>query len=705
MDQSPLTSPRIHALFDILTHAETYGEVQNFKYPDATSTYGHPFAHKNPDGSLAPAKHSSAPILQSLLVTFVLSLPPAKDVPPDFWSDRLQGILTKLAEADLSESYDKGAMGTRKALATAASAIIESAGRGYLGGYPGGNVEQLSTKTYDTSNGTELLRAWDEVLRSLVYGNLVDELFTYCAQDDFDSMDNHSPAVRTAVEYIMIHIGSFLHYVFNSTPDGPYLLKLIENTHKLLPYKMVRHTLRVTNAATVINGMTKLFLSKLSVGSVSNWLGITQNAEDGVNLFQRIISLVISWDIADFKKAADTVEKSKTRPSDQHLEAIRLHIKSPRERHEAARLTSIQTQQSIVMTIFQSADSKLAQSLPADQHQQCMDYYSALLSLRDREEIVRVLCRQNPDLVTQLLRELVHACEPLIRQLHDSIDLRDHISDAEAFVADFIATSKPAKSAKLGDMYSQPSVKDYVELVRRHKPSVYKWLHRVAARCPEIRDTFRAWASDAIKAFRVSEQTPGTTENIVEASENSGGVLREEIASTGQPRHTAAGAMTQPLHRLFLSLPKDTQVSLLPILDGHANYLHSLDGLSMARMEQLVAHVHGKDLSPVNSVSPTPGPGIYLHRWQSLLDETVITPKTPQGKIRLGKDVKHVVSIGKIGAGENTTQQKPSIASSISTAASSAEDLTQIITAPDAKPVVDALGKQFKAYLAESYSK
>ena len=69
--------------------------------------------------------------------------------------------------------------------------------------------------------------------------------------------------------------------------DGPYLLKLIEDAHKLVPYSLIRQTLRVGNAASMINGMMKLLLAKISVGGVTNWIGLTKNADDGMNLLQR----------------------------------------------------------------------------------------------------------------------------------------------------------------------------------------------------------------------------------------------------------------------------------------------------------------------------------------------------------------------------------------------------------------------------------
>lgn len=82
-------------------------------------------------------------------------------------------------------------------------------------------------------------------------------------------------------------LASLLHHIFVLSTEGPYLLGLLENVHKLLPYTMVKQTLRIGNVATMINGMMRLLLAKIGVGAISNWVGLTQNADDGMNLLQR----------------------------------------------------------------------------------------------------------------------------------------------------------------------------------------------------------------------------------------------------------------------------------------------------------------------------------------------------------------------------------------------------------------------------------
>jgi hypothetical protein len=115
---------------------------------------------------------------------------------------------------------------------------------------------------------------------------------------------------------------------------------MLDNVHKLVPYSIARQTLKVGNAATMINGMIKLLLTKVSVTAFTNWIGISNSANDGMNLLQQIISTVLGWDIADFQKRAAKIEKNKNGPSQKHLDAIKAYLQKPRQDHEACRKVS-----------------------------------------------------------------------------------------------------------------------------------------------------------------------------------------------------------------------------------------------------------------------------------------------------------------------------------------------------------------------------
>jgi hypothetical protein len=194
MSATTLSPPQTHALFDILIHHQLYTEIEAFKYPTAIAQYGYPF--EKADGA-----QTKSPLLQSMLNKFVLRLPGIKNLSTGFWQDKIRALVAKLGEAELSESYDKGAIGSRKALATAISSVLEYVARGMLGGYPvrKGNEDQ---KEYDSNKPEDILQAWDDGMRQLIYGNLLDELFEKTAASD--KLADHSSLVQAAHEYILL---------------------------------------------------------------------------------------------------------------------------------------------------------------------------------------------------------------------------------------------------------------------------------------------------------------------------------------------------------------------------------------------------------------------------------------------------------------------------------------------------------------------
>lgn len=90
-----------------------------------------------------------------------------------------------------------------------------------------------------------------------------------------------------------------LHHIFAVTPEGQYLLKLLSNVHKLVPYAVIRQILRLGNAATMLNSLLKLLLAKFGLATLSNWVGFTQGADEGMNLLQRCVFYHLSTRAGD----------------------------------------------------------------------------------------------------------------------------------------------------------------------------------------------------------------------------------------------------------------------------------------------------------------------------------------------------------------------------------------------------------------------
>lgn len=419
----------------------------------------------------------------------------------------------------------------------------------------------------------------------------------------------------------------------------------MENVHRLVPYTIIRQTLKVGNAATMISGMVRLVLAKISLSSVTNWLGVTKSADEGMNLLQQIVSTVMTWDNTEFEKRAMRIEKDSGSANQEHFDAIKKHVKdSTRDQSDKRRATSQEELKSLIAVIFEDSSIN-GEKLTDEQMSQCMEYLNLHLSIRDREKLSSIFCTHKPDLLTEAVRDIVNAYDPVIRQVHNAVDLSTTLWDFECFFNDLLKLSKlptPNKrkrsqervgngggtpagsrpgtpgpspispSTPIVPANKTPSVEDYVNLLRKHIHSSHKFLHQVAKNGTEVTKWFQDYAHEAAAQFREPVETAGLAKNEKAA---------DEVAD--------AGAMTLTLNQLFFSVDPDRHDQLKATLDQHERYLHSLQDASTARLGAILSN---------KSTSTNLGPGMYLARWQDLVDRTPITPATYKGPLRYGND-------------------------------------------------------------------
>jgi hypothetical protein len=195
-----------------------------------------------------------------------------------------------------------------------------------------------------------------------------------------------------------------------------------------------------------------------------------------------------------------------------------------------------------------------------------------------------------------MIQDGVSAYTPMIRQVHEAVNLSDTVWDFERFVTDMLKMSKP--SGPKGQE-KPPSVEDYVDLLHRHQSSSHKFLHQVAKNGKEVTGWWKEYVDMVVQSFRRNEDG---------RKEGSKGDVREMM------------------EKAFTSLSADDQAAVKKELDAHQKYLDDLHAASAARITAVIDR----------SRSTPFGPGAYLARWQNLLDHTEISPKTAKGPVRKG---------------------------------------------------------------------
>ncbi|KPI39468.1 uncharacterized protein AB675_5118 [Cyphellophora attinorum] len=683
------------ALFDILSHYDTYQEIRDFRNVGSLAHYGPPF-------TTHVGQPSTAPALQTLVTKYLLTLPGLRDLPGDWWKVQCHDIIENFEKSNLSESYDKGSIGSRKTLATAISALIEYPVRGTFGGFA--EVKD-SDSHYDISKADDLARAFRDFMDGCIYGTALEE--TVMKASETDDLSQHSSLIKGVHEFVLVNVASLMHYTLVLSPKGQYLLKLIENANKLIPYLVIRQTLKIGNVASMISAMMRVVLAKMSVTSVTNWIGLTSNADDGMNLLQHIVSTVLHWDTRELDSRASKIEKERGKSAKEQLQILKEYPSLPREEQERIRSKSQKESISIVTAIFRARD--IEHTLNEHEHEISLEYLSIQLSIRDRQEIIRVLCHTSPDYFTKSIRELVDAYYPVIRDMHNAINLSGTISDMESFIRDMIKVGKIQSDSKGNTI--NPSVGDFVMLLRKHQFSCHTFIHQACKNGPELVDWYLGWAKGAAAEFKRAE------------------------GAKDEAGHTDAGKLNAELNKLFESLTKEQQKQITPVLDAQIEYLDEMHASSRSRLEAVLHSQPSNEkhiasvLSGINSrpssrpasraQSPAPqspkernaqpthkdhslptpkvssgaGPGAFLSRWQDILDHTPISPLTSEGKVQKASSTVVVNASTKDVDGQTLVEYASKEAPG--------NQVKPRAKKPDARIIVDCMGVEFRRLLAE----
>lgn len=187
-----LSPSQTASLFDILTHYDTYAQIREFRKPGSLATYGPPFTAQK-------STPSGSPALQALVSRYLLKIPGLNNLPDKWWNVQCNDIIENLEKANLSESYDKGVIGSRKTLATAISALIEYPVRGTFAGFP---ELKDRDRNYDLTKGEDLRRAFRDFLNDCVYGDVLDQMVEKTATTD--NLEDHPQLTKAVHEFVLV---------------------------------------------------------------------------------------------------------------------------------------------------------------------------------------------------------------------------------------------------------------------------------------------------------------------------------------------------------------------------------------------------------------------------------------------------------------------------------------------------------------------
>ena len=278
-------------------------------------------------------------------------------------------------------------------------------------------------------------------------------------------------------------------------------------------------------------------------------------------------------------------------------------------------------------------------SSSSDYHSTLLTYLSNLLSVRDRTTIADALANTTPDLLSTAVRDMVDAWEPILRTLHQNLDIRVYMENSQQFMDDFLTC------AKIKEGKPAPTVGEFAAMLNRQRPWLFEWLQSAGAKCPELAQEFRQWAKSSARMCMRSKQEQEFCDQVTKLWEGLAETRRAEIGGVLDKHADRLDSMKQSsrirLQKVVDSMGSSTVTDALATAPSSSISSGANTAPTLSRtMKRLGLSRSNTMATPTpSSTTTTPGPGVFLLKAQALLDETPITSGTPLGHPRRGKDV------------------------------------------------------------------
>lgn len=462
----------------------------------------------------------------------------------------------------------------------------------------------------------------------------------------------------------------------------------------MLPYVLVRQALRVGNAASMVKAVLKIFLYRAP--SIRGMFGFKAQTPHQ-NLLQsyvrssllfiklnlncdwiRIMSTVLSSDQTSLQKKLASLATSPCTP--EQIAAIDTYVlSSPREVKETARATE---GLSIVGAILAHAGVKLPDDTTDEgkkAHDLLFERLGLQLGIRDRSKMADVLCGRvvrtkagvqtsddnstptqgtaeglDTDHLSTAIEMIMSAFEPLLRTVHQKVDLSSALSDLQAFLDALLAL--PASA----------SARDYADVVGKHEMSLHRFLHAIA-KDEKLCEVYQEWYERCVGVYRRGDSlsSPQSEPELWSAGGSGAGMfqptLQKWLASLPPPDRDVILEEAQAYASALSQREKESELrmsalfgapsptpSLAPSrtsVDSSRKKRWSLGGsrsrTSLDSNRSLPSALNGQSTGITGTTAPgtgTTGPGLWLAHWQHLIDATPVSPATLHGPVRYGAE-------------------------------------------------------------------
>ncbi|KAI8604047.1 hypothetical protein EDD21DRAFT_367409 [Dissophora ornata] len=407
-----------------------------------------------------------------------------------------------------------------------------------------------------------------EVKMDLLQPGGISRLFG--AFKHIDNVNNLPPLYQTVFEWGCMNFASTLYHVFTSSDDATLNLTQLKRTHMLMPYRTMWGILKISNPMAMMKGIMDLFLAQpFGSRSLMQRL-ISGNMQEEVSEYKKEITeieatiddpalcekirnyvfaprSVISqifpddeiYDITELGLVMDVLRSDQILPALEPMQINRVwvaqqKVEQDRLEKEYLRQQGVESELNDKCSRYSSDTNSSTSSLddmPADTEQYHENYHSehshelpetesnlihqlqqllvAHVRIRDKERLMGLVFQ---GVTGEIFKEVIAIFyEPLVK-VYKSANVADSLIDVKNFADELI---KIVEQADLNDNGQEDSTTGrpttatlYLNLVRKHLPSFYKFVHAVHKQDDGIFHDLLEWIENIITFMRTGYGHP-----------------------------------------------------------------------------------------------------------------------------------------------------------------------------------------------------
>ncbi|KAG0298989.1 hypothetical protein BGZ98_010366 [Dissophora globulifera] len=356
----------------------------------------------------------------------------------------------------------------------------------------------------------------------------------FSAFSKYDKVEDLPPLYQTVFEWGCMNFASTLYHVFTASDDATLNLTQLKRTHLLMPYRAMWGILKVSNPMAMMKGIMDLFLAQPFGSRSLIQRIISVNIQEEISVYRKDITQLEAaigdpglcekiknyiyapksaidrifpdgglYDITELSLVMHVLKSDQIQPPLQPAQIMRVwNAQQQLERDDAEKERRIKQQQSFLEGNLsdpsdddddensaspppagEASTSPLSKKGHIKQEVAQMNLIRLLqqllvtqLRIRDKERMMSLVFQ---GVTGEIFKELISIFyEPLVA-VYKSANVADSLMDVKSFTDELIKLVEQADVADDSNSGKTSIATQYLNLVKKHLPSFYRFVHSV----------------------------------------------------------------------------------------------------------------------------------------------------------------------------------------------------------------------------------